>query len=64
MNEQELKAWSLLIAALIKGGFNKSDNANVALAYYEPLAEGIADHLRGVPLPMGQDPRFQSPHVV
>jgi hypothetical protein len=46
MNEQELKAWSLAIAVLIKGGMDTLDAA-LAIEKYKPLADGIEIWLKG-----------------
>lgn len=50
-NEQKIKAWSLLIAAQIKGQGLKLDA-------YKELAKEIEDYLKEFQSPIGADPRF------
>jgi hypothetical protein len=57
MNEQELRAWSLLIASLMKGPFQTNDT-DYQLSVYEKLADDIATYIANGKEPF-TDPRFQ-----
>jgi hypothetical protein len=54
--EQELRAWSLAIAALLKGPYVSGDTASRLQAYKE-LAGEISAYIRGNDEPLGI-PRF------
>jgi hypothetical protein len=58
-NEQELRAWSLAIAVLMKGGIVVTDNFNIAIEKYAGLAEGIAAYIKKAGPHVGSDPRFK-----
>jgi hypothetical protein len=56
--EQEITAWSLAIAVLVRGAYS-TDSAAMAIEHYKPLADGIAAYIRASGPPLGNDSRFK-----